>query len=90
MRAIIDHLSNEKKVDDDKEMTSNLMGVSFATDICDEPTISNGVTPLSREARSTPVLDESGYLLRLLIQSFDKTKSCLSSMINGSLTSLNQ
>lgn len=69
MQAIIDHLSNEKKVDDDddKEMTSNLMGVSFATDICDEPTISNGVTPLSREARSTPVLDESGYLLRLLI-----------------------
>lgn len=69
MKAIIDHLSNEKKINDyvDKKVTSNLMGVSFATDICDEPTISNGVTTLSREARSPPVLDESGYLLRLLI-----------------------
>lgn len=92
MQAIIDHLSNEKKVDDDKEMTSNLMGVSFATDICDEPTISNGVTPLSREARSTPVFNRGKWLsvTALDSQSFDKTKSCLSSMINRSLTSLNQ
>ena len=41
--------------EDNKNVTCNLMGVSFATDICEEPAIGNGVIPLSREARSPPV-----------------------------------
>lgn len=50
-------VSNKEKVDDedDKNVTCNLVGVSFATDICEEPAIGNGVIPLSREARSPPV-----------------------------------